>query len=115
MTPALLDTSRRHVFSEIWSYRDLLRNLVARNLKVKYQRSVLGFLWTLLNPLLTVGVLVMVFTFVVRVQIENYWAFLLSGYFVWNFISQSLNSATFVLAEHASNEISPRSGPIEIF
>jgi ABC-type polysaccharide/polyol phosphate export permease len=84
----------------VWDYRELLRSLVVRNLKVKYQRSVLGFVWTLLNPLLTVGVLVAVFTYVVRIRIENYWAFLLSGYFVWNFIQQSLSASTYVIAEH---------------
>jgi ABC-type polysaccharide/polyol phosphate export permease len=62
---------------------------------------VLGFLWTLLNPLLTVGVLTLVFTYVVRIPIPRYWAFLLSGYFVWNFLVQTLSSGTYVLAEHA--------------
>jgi lipopolysaccharide transport system permease protein len=84
----------------VWEYRELLRSLIVRNLRVKYQRSVLGFVWTLLNPLLTVAVLVAVFTYVVRISIENYWAFLLSGYFVWNFIQQSLSSSTYVIAEH---------------
>lgn len=83
-----------------WSW-GLLANLVARNLRVKYQRSVLGFVWTLLNPLLTVGVLIAVFRFVVRLQVPHYWAFLLSGYFVWSFTSQVLTAATTVLPEHA--------------
>ena len=86
---------------EVWGYRELLRSLIVRNLKVKYQRSVLGFIWTFLNPLLTVAVLVAVFTYVIRIQVDQYWAFLLSGYFVWNFIQQTLSSGTYVLAEHA--------------
>jgi ABC-type polysaccharide/polyol phosphate export permease len=77
--------------SELRSYRELVWNLTARDLKVKYQRSWLGFLWTLLNPLITVTVLVGVFSYVVRLPIEHYWAFLISGYFVWNFFSQTLN------------------------
>ena len=45
----------------VWRYRELLRSLVVRNLKVKYQRSLLGFVWTLVNPLFTVAVLGVVF------------------------------------------------------
>ena len=85
----------------LWQHRELVRNLVLRNLKVKYQRSVLGFSWTLLNPLLTVAVLVVVFRTIVRIPIPQYWAFLLSGYFVWNFLQQVLYAGTYTLAEHA--------------
>ncbi len=86
---------------EVWRYRELLRHLVLRNLKVKYQRSVLGFVWTLLNPLLTVGVLVVVFGHIVKIPLVHYWAFVLSGYFVWNFVLQMLNTGTYLFAEHA--------------
>jgi homopolymeric O-antigen transport system permease protein len=86
---------------EIWHARELLRSLTVRNLKVKYQRSTLGFVWTLLNPLLTLTVLVAVFRYVIRIQVPHYWAFLLAGYFVWSFLLQMLSSGTYVLAEHA--------------
>ena len=88
-------------WAQVWHARELLRSLAARNLKVKYQRSALGFLWTLLNPLLTLTVLGAVFTHVVKIQVPDYWAFLLSGYFVWNYLLQMLSTATYVLAEHA--------------
>lgn len=87
---------------ELWQYRALLRRFVIRDLKVKYQRSLLGLLWTLLNPLLTVAILVTVFTYVIRVQIDHYWAFLISGFFVWNFIQQNLFHAASILREHAT-------------
>ena len=86
---------------EVWRYRELLRGLVVRNLKVKYQRSMLGFIWTLLNPLLTIAVLTLVFTYFIKIKVEHYWAFVFSGYFVWNFMLQMLSSATYILAEHA--------------
>jgi ABC-type polysaccharide/polyol phosphate export permease len=95
VTPA---TSR---VSQVWRFRELLRGLVVRNLKVKYQRSLLGFVWTLVNPLLTVTILVVVFSHVVRIQVPDYWAFLLSGYFVWNFTLQTLTTGTWIFAEHA--------------
>jgi len=85
----------------VWRYRELLHSLVVRNLKVKYQRSLLGFVWTLVNPLFTVAVLGVVFSHVVRIPLPHYWAFLLSGYFVWNFMLQTLNTGTYIFAEHS--------------
>ena len=86
---------------EMWRFRHLLVHLVRRDLKVKYQRSSLGFLWTVLNPLFTVAVLALVFGTFVRLDVEHYWAFLLSGYFAWNTVSQSISTASYVLAQHA--------------
>ena len=88
--------------ADLWSFRELLRSLVVRNLKVKYQRSLLGFLWTLLNPLLTASVLIAVFSIILRFPLNNYWAFLISGYFVWMFVSQMLAAGTTILDEHAA-------------
>lgn len=88
--------------AELWQYRELLRSLVIRDLKVKYQRSLLGLIWTLLNPLMTVAILVTVFSYVIRIPIEHYWAFLISGFFVWNFISQVLYNTTTLLSSHAA-------------
>jgi ABC-type polysaccharide/polyol phosphate export permease len=97
--PARLEGRAR--FRDVWRYRELLRGLIVRNLKVKYQRSLLGFVWTLVNPLLTVTILVVVFSHVVRIQVPQYWAFLLSGYFTWNFMLQTLNTGTWIFAEHS--------------
>lgn len=98
----VLTPRSRGRMSDVWRFRDLYRTLVARDLAVKYHSSVLGFVWTLLNPLLMLAVLTAVFTHVIRVPIEHYWAFLLSGYFVWNCAQQCLSSATYVLHQHAS-------------
>ncbi len=115
MTRARWTAARRSAptrVRELWRRRELLRALVIRNLKVKYQRSALGFVWTVLNPLLVVGVLVLVFGHVIRVAVPHYWAFVLSGYFVWNFVQQSLALSTYVIAEHAGMRRSVRF-PIE--
>jgi lipopolysaccharide transport system permease protein len=98
---ATLETASRRLAPSPRGSWELLANLVARNLRVKYQRSALGFVWTLINPLLTVGVLIAVFRFVVKLQVPHYWAFLISGYFVWSFTLQALTAATTVLPEHA--------------
>jgi lipopolysaccharide transport system permease protein len=87
--------------TQVWHHRELLRSMIIRNLKVKYQRSLLGFVWTLFNPLATVAILVLIFSHVVRIPLTNYWAFVLSGYFVWNCMLQTLNMGTYIFAEHS--------------
>ena len=89
-------------FVDLWNYRELLRRLVIRNLHVRYQRSALGFLWALLNPLLTIVLLVGVFGLIIRIAVPSYWAFLLSGYFAWVFILHTLATSIGILPEHAS-------------
>jgi ABC-2 type transport system permease protein len=86
----------------LWRAEELVRGLTARNLRLKYKGSALGFVWVLVSPVLTVAVLSVVFTRVVRVPLENFWAFLLSGFFVWRFMTQTLASSTSVLPSHGS-------------
>ncbi len=93
-------TARLSTAGALWTSRELLWSLVTRNLRVKYQRSMLGFVWTFLNPLVTVAILLVVFTRIVRIPLEHYWAFLLSGYFTWNFLSLSVNASALMLGEH---------------
>lgn len=87
--------------SELWQFRELIRRLTVRNLTVRYQRSVLGFLWTLLNPLVTMAVLVAVFGYVLRIGVPSYWAFLVSGYFAWVFVLHTLGTSVSVIPDHA--------------
>ncbi len=100
-TDHYLSTSRESIIGGLWRFRELLLRLVARDLKVKYQRSALGLLWTLLNPLLMVLVFVMIFNSVLRVKVDGFWAFLISGIFAWRSASDCLNRATTVLRTHA--------------
>jgi ABC-2 type transport system permease protein len=74
----------------IYRYRDLIWTLVARELKVRYRRSAIGLMWSLLQPLLTLLVLHFVFSTVFRFNIENYSVYALSGLLFWNFFSQSI-------------------------
>ncbi len=97
---AIVNPLSPRALADVWRYRELLRSLVGRNLKAKYQRSMLGFVWTLLNPLLMLAVLVAVFSYIIRIPKDHYWAFLISGYFVWSYFSQMLNTGTYIMAEH---------------
>lgn len=74
--------------------RDLLRELVARDMKLRYRRSVLGIIWSLLNPLLQLVMLSVVFSFILPLDIENYTVFLFVGLLSWIWLSSSLTSAT---------------------
>jgi ABC-2 type transport system permease protein len=71
-------------------YRDLVWTLVVRDLKVRYRRSSIGFLWTMLQPLLTMLVLTLVFSSLFRFNIRNYPVYALAGILFWNFFSQSI-------------------------
>ena len=74
-------------------YQDLIWNLVVRDLKVRYRRSVLGFLWTMLQPLLTMAVLYIVFSSIFRFEVRNYPVYALAGLLFWNFFQQSIVSS----------------------
>ncbi|MBT6176888.1 MAG: ABC transporter permease [Deltaproteobacteria bacterium] len=80
------------LFKELYDYRELTQYLVVLNLKTRYRGSILGFLWTLLNPLLLMLVMWVVFSRVARVEEDNYALFLLSGLIVWLFFSQSIEA-----------------------
>ncbi len=74
-------------------YRELIRQFVSRSIKTRYKRSVLGVLWTLLNPLLTMVVLTIIFSQVFRFSVENYPVYVLCGLVVWNFFSSTTTGA----------------------
>lgn len=73
----------------------LMRSLVEKDLKVRYKRSLLGFLWFLLKPLFSMAVYTVVFTKIIRFggSIEHFSLFLLTGLLPWNFFSASLSSS----------------------
>jgi len=71
----------------------LVRQLVRKDLRVKYQGSSLGFLWSLANPLLQLVVYTFVFQFVMKSPIPRFGFFLLSGLLVWNFFAMGVSGA----------------------
>lgn len=79
---------------ELRQYRYLLRNLVVRDLKARYKNSVLGILWSILNPLFLMGVFTVLFSVMANGQIRQYPIFVLTGLIPWNFFSGALVSGT---------------------
>lgn len=78
----------------LWTHRELLIRLIRKELKVKYKDSVLGFLWSMLNPALYLLVYFFVFQIVLKNTIPQFAIFLLTGLLVWNLFSTAVPGAT---------------------
>jgi lipopolysaccharide transport system permease protein len=65
---------------ELWRFRELLLSMVERELRIRYKNSVLGFFWSLINPLVTVAVMTFVFKYIVRNETPNFGAYVLAAY-----------------------------------
>ena len=70
---------------EAWRYRELLQNLVDRELAVRYKNSLLGVVWSLANPIVRALILYAVFSFFVPLGIKNYSAYVLAAFFPWTY------------------------------
>ena len=88
---------------ELFAYRELIVNLTARDLRLKYRRSLLGAAWSLLNPLIMMAIYFAIFGVFTRfVSLKQYWAFLLSGLLAWLFFGNSIGSSTTALTGNQS-------------
>ena len=88
----------------IYEYRELIKVFAITDLKLRYKNSILGFFWSILEPLLMLTVLYLVFSYILRSDVENYPMFLLIGLITWNMFSRGTSMAT--------NSILARSGII---
>ena len=89
------------LFRDTYQYRELIWALALKELKIRYKRSFLGFLWALLNPLLQMIVLAMVFSTIMRIPIPHYAIFLVSVLMPWTFFAQSLSYAADSIVNNA--------------
>ena len=81
----------RNSLNGFLTYQPLLRELVVRDIKVRYRKSFLGITWTVLNPLLMMLVMVTIFSHLFRPSISNYPVYILTGQLVFNFFSSATN------------------------
>ena len=86
---------------DIWRYRELLSGLVRKELKVKYNSSFLGFVWSMLNPALTLAIYYFIFQVVLGSGIRDFAIFLMSGLLAYNLFSYSTLNATGTLVGNA--------------
>ena len=83
-------------------YAHLIAELVKRDLKLKYRRSFLGYFWSLLNPLMMMSVMMVVFSYMFRFNIENYPLYLICGQTIFNFFNESTNKAMYSILDNAA-------------
>ena len=82
-------TNKHNFFNDIKKYSPLLRNLVVKDIKLKYRRSVLGIAWSVLNPLFTMLVLTQVFGLLLKIKVPNFATYYIVGFSIWNFFSEA--------------------------
>ena len=90
------------MYLDIVKYRNLISELVMRDIKKKYRRSILGYLWSMLNPLLTMLITAMVFSNLFRFQIDNFALYLLTGQLIFTFYSEATSFAMGSILENGS-------------
>ncbi|EHI56488.1 hypothetical protein HMPREF9333_00350 [Johnsonella ignava ATCC 51276] len=78
------------LINELYNYREMIFSLVRRDLKGRYKGSVLGFLWTFLNPLFQLGIYTLVFSVILDGGVEDYYMFLFVALVPWIFFSTSV-------------------------
>jgi ABC-2 type transport system permease protein len=83
-------------------FKPLLYELAARDVKIKYRKSVLGVLWTLLNPLLMMIILSIVFSNLFKFNVENYSLYILCGQVVFNFFNEATSSSMTAILGNAA-------------
>ncbi len=83
-------------------YFDLITELVKKELKVRYKNSVLGYLWSVLSPLASAIVFFIAFKIVIKLKIENYVLFLISGLFCWQWFVNSVLASSNLFLNNAS-------------
>ena len=85
----------------IASHREFLKNLVLRDLKLKYRGSVLGFMWSLLNPLAVVLAYTLAFKYILQIGQPDYAFFILLGVLAWTFFAGAATMSTGAIIESA--------------
>lgn len=86
---------------EIYQYRDMINSLVKRELRGKYAKSVLGFLWSFLNPMFQIIIYTIVFKFIFTNDMDNYYIFLMSGLLPWTFFAESFSTGSMIINSNA--------------
>ncbi len=83
-------------------YRDLIRVLVSKELKLRYKSTILGYAWSVLHPLAFALVYFFVFKIVMRIQMENYALFIITGLFPWQWFNNSVNASNLFFLGNSS-------------
>ena len=85
--------NKANFFADMKKFMPLLKNLVSKDFKIKYRRSVLGVAWSVLNPLFTMLVITTVFGKLLKIQVDNFATYYIVGYAIWNFFSEATSNS----------------------
>ena len=85
--------NKANFFSDMKKFMPLLKNLVSKDFKIKYRRSILGVAWSVLNPLFTMIVITTVFGKLLKIQVENFATYYIVGFAIWNFFSEATSNS----------------------
>jgi len=100
--------------TRLWNSRGVVQILIARDLKARYRGTALGFLWSFLNPLIFMSVYLLVFSVYLRIQMENYAAFLLCGLLPWTWFASALAESSRSIIDNRTL-VTRSASPSEIF
>lgn len=89
-------------FERFFAFDELLKQLIVRDVKLKYRRSYLGYLWSILNPLMLMIVQVIIFSNLFRFDTPNYPLYLISGQIIFNFMVEATNMSVWSITGNAS-------------
>ena len=90
------------VFKGLYEYRELLKTSIKKDIRGKYKSSILGVIWSFLNPLLQLAVYAIVFPLIMKSNIPNYTVFVCCGLIPWTFFSTAISRTSFVMVENAN-------------
>ena len=93
---------KKNFFKRLYEYRELLKTNVKKDIRGKYKKSFLGFLWSFLNPLLQIGVYALVFPLILRNTQDNYVIFLCTGLIPWTYFSVAVARSAGCMVENGN-------------
>lgn len=92
----------KNFFKRLYEYRELLKTNVKKDIRGKYKKSFLGFLWSFLNPLLQIGVYAIVFPLILKNTQDNYVIFLCTGLIPWTYFATTISRSAGCMIENGN-------------
>ena len=93
------------LFNDLYSYRELLKTNIKKEIRGRYKGSFLGVLWSFINPLLQVLVYAIVFPYIMRNTVDNYLIFLVVGIIPWTFFTTCINQGIASIRANLLNDL----------
>ena len=90
------------IFKDLCNYRELLKTSIKKDIGGKYKHSLLGVLWSFLNPLLQIAVYALIFPMIMKNEIPNYTVYMVCGLIPWNFFVTAVNRSSFIMIENGN-------------